>query len=561
MKFTPTSSHRRARFFSGKNSINLLLLLLPAIVLGGLLGYYQSASIGVRLFVLSLIGIYPTLVFIQVYRVHGIYHHKTLLYGTLSVVWWLIFAVHSTVLSASWAVFDSSIDAFFIVQAVANTTRLEAMEFVQFHWHKIAFLIVLLCVCLYGYFWMLLRYFDVDSYVSAKPTWTHKTLFVLFVILCVAAYTTKPNRKNAPMFFWYNYYAKIVDFQDELKLHQRWHKRWQQQAISDIIAADDRHTQTHIIAITESLTSENFGICGYPRDTTPHISALQNELMIYCKAYSPYATTINAVKALLTDMPAGAPKFVPTQSLLTHAKQAGYQTYWISNQDDSYLSSLFGSLADVAIYHNRLSGRSSFSKDEGLLPHLHNALADTHTKKLIILHLIGAHPNYSARYPDRFERFPDDNKGADQIDAHFDRQNFGSLTRQARDEYDNSILYQDWMFAEILKQLKNDTADNQSLTFVSDHGNEVGHVKDYAGHSDHSEAGYKVPLIVWQNSPNARTGIEQGRLVDTAELNNHMLMRMGILTKSGQPLPWSDHAYQFAPKAKFPYWQNNKKTE
>lgn len=296
------------------------------------------------------------------------------------------------------------------------------------------------------------------------------------------------------------------------------------------------------------------GICGYPRNTTPSMMEYRDELMVFCKGYSRYSTTINAVKAMLTDI-GSDPQAVPSHSILAYAKVAGFKTFWLSNQDDSYLSSLFGNFADEKVYHNKLSGRSSFSLDEEILPYLDNALKDAADKKLIIVHLIGSHPNYSARYPKTFEYYPNDKVGFNEINAEMEKYNIGTITKQYRDSYDNSVRYQDFIFNEILMKIKNDKSYYRSMTFLSDHGNEVGHQKDYAGHSNNTEAGFQVPIILWQNN-HQMTGIEKEKAIDASLLDNYLLTILGIKTKSPQPVIWMDKNYQFGAPSGFPYWEN-----
>ena len=35
--------------------------------------------------------------------------------------------------------------------------------------------------------------------------------------------------------------------------------------------------------------------------------------------------------------------------------------------------------------------------------------------------------------------------------------------------------------------------------YLSDHGQEVGHSKDFAGHSPGTAAGYRIPVLIWRN--------------------------------------------------------------
>lgn len=296
------------------------------------------------------------------------------------------------------------------------------------------------------------------------------------------------------------------------------------------------------------------GVCGYPRNTTPLISEQQQELMIFCRAYSRHATTIDAIKSMLTDLQDN-PQDTPTQSVLAFAKTAGFKIFWISNQNDAYLSSLFGDFADVSIYHNKLGGRSSMSMDEEILPYVDDALTDTHHKKLIVVHLIGSHPNYSSRYPETFNRFPNDKQGLEQINAQFDKYDIGLITKKHRDTYDNSVVYQDWIFHELFAKIKSNNSDVRSLTFLSDHGNEVGHEKDHAGHSANTEAGFQIPIILWQNKP-MTTGVNHKDAIDASLLDNHLITLMGIETKTPQPVSWTDERYRFMPSQNFPYWQS-----
>lgn len=534
--------------------LNTVLLLSLPIMIGGLLFWAMGGhgvSISLRLFLLSLFGIYPTLKFIR----HKNTSNKRLayVYGFLALLWWLIFTMHGLALSASWFIFGGSIDSFFIIQAIANTTQAEMLEFLSFHWLSLLLTIMALLGMVGGYFFALFKWFDNTTFDLFKATKSYKVLLCLFTLICVVSYAIKPSRNHSPFIFWYKYSQKINAFKNETNKHHLYQKDWLNFANQHITATDDA-PQTHLLVISESLTSQNMGVCGYPRNTTPFIHQHEHELTIFCEAYSRYPTTIDAIKSMLTDIESN-PHATPTQSLLGFAKVAGFKTFWISNQDDAYLSSLFGNFADERIYHNKLSGRSSFNIDEEILPYVDYALKDTAHKKLIIVHLIGSHPNYSARYPKRFAIFPNDKKGSDHLNAHFDAHQISAVTRQYRDYYDNSVVYQDWIFNELLHKIKSGTHPIRSLTFLSDHGNEVGHEKDYAGHSHNTKAGYQVPIILWHNH-HPKLDVDKNTPIDASLLDNYMLDVMNIHTNINQPVSWTNPDHQFIAPDNFPYWQN-----
>ncbi len=313
--------------------------------------------------------------------------------------------------------------------------------------------------------------------------------------------------------------------------------------------------QTHVLVLSESLTSLNLGICGYPRDTTPELNKRLSEIKVFCNAFSPSSSTINALRVLLTESPASEHKKYSPESVLAYARAAGYKIYWLSNQDDSYLSSLFGSYADQAIYKNTRSGRSNSSLDENLLPIYQQALADPVEKKLIILHLIGTHPNYQERYPTTFNKF--NSNSNDRVESDLKARNIDPWIRSLRNDYDNAVLYEDHLLAKMLDTLRADhLPDFRSFTVVSDHGNEVGHELDYAGHSPTTKAGYQVPVIMWSDKLNL-TGVNKDTNLNTAELDQNLMHIMGLKDKSSSNHSyWLDQDYRFTPEANWPYWEN-----
>ena len=65
------------------------------------------------------------------------------------------------------------------------------------------------------------------------------------------------------------------------------------------------------------------------------------------------------------------------------------------------------SYADIVELINRTPGRSSSSLDGETLNLLEEALKDGAENKFIVVHLLGAHPHYSLRYPKNENPFDD----------------------------------------------------------------------------------------------------------------------------------------------------------
>ncbi|MDA3500601.1 phosphoethanolamine transferase [Acinetobacter junii] len=525
----------------------LLLILLPALVTGGLLIVAGNLSDGLRLGFLSLPGV--------IFTYFAITRRKTYWY-IFSLLWWFIFLLDSLLRSSTWFLFSSDSEAYFIIEAIANTNRQEIWEFLQLHSVAVSTVFISLIILIALHSFAVFKLIKVQHVEQIWQSKIFRSFIILLTVLSLTSYLMKPSRKVHPLIFWTEYQTKIQDFRGRVKQHKNVHKQWDLSAEKNLVMTRQaKGKQTHVLVLSESLTSLNLGICGYPRDTTPELNKRLSEIKVFCNAFSPSPSTINALRVLLTESPASEHKKYSPESVLAYARAAGYKIYWLSNQDDSYLSSLFGSYADQAIYKNTRSGRSSSSLDENLLPIYQQALADPVEKKLIILHLIGTHPNYQERYPTTFNKF--NSNSNDRVESDLKARNIDPWIRSLRNDYDNAVLYEDHLLAKMLDTLRADhLPDFRSFTVVSDHGNEVGHELDYAGHSPTTKAGYQVPVIMWSDKLNL-TGVNKDTNLNTAELDQNLMHIMGLKDKSSSNHSyWLEQDYRFTPEANWPYWEN-----
>ncbi len=130
--------------------------------------------------------------------------------------------------------------------------------------------------------------------------------------------------------------------------------------------------------------------------------------------------------------------------------------------------------------------------DDVLLADLADSLAHhRHGPHVTILHTMGSHWSYHARYPPEFSRFLPDCQGP-----------FYSC---ARDElinaYDNTVLYTDAFLSKVIDTMR----DRQALLiYTSDHGESLGE-NGYRAHGapkDRAPAAQRdVPFIVWASTP------------------------------------------------------------
>lgn len=250
--------------------------------------------------------------------------------------------------------------------------------------------------------------------------------------------------------------------------------------------------QVHVVVIGESTSRSHLGIYGYERPTTPNLSLLKDELLVYSDILSTSATTIQSLKKALT-----LNNFKDTRqesTLIQLMNQAGYETYWISNQKpvgiyDSFVTQV-AKAADHYTFTNSTIYSSVTPLDEVLIPHYKKALQSEADKVFIVVHLLGTHAKYRYRYPDTFAYFKGDTPSPYTHDKATETVN----------HYDNSIRYVDYLLNEMINQLK-EKSTSAFLLYFSDHGDEVYDVRDFKGHNDDNPtpAMFEIPFVVWQS--------------------------------------------------------------
>ncbi|MBQ3336156.1 MAG: sulfatase-like hydrolase/transferase [Selenomonadaceae bacterium] len=125
-----------------------------------------------------------------------------------------------------------------------------------------------------------------------------------------------------------------------------------------------------------------------------------------------------------------------------------------------------------------------------LLPVLDEFLAAASAEKnFYVIHLYGAHEAFRARYPAEFEKFSADDEDKPE-----------ESWRQITAEYDNAVLYNDFIVDEIIRRFEN---KNAVLIYISDHGEEVYEGRNFFGHSLEEQGNVhmiEIPALVWASN-------------------------------------------------------------
>ena len=258
--------------------------------------------------------------------------------------------------------------------------------------------------------------------------------------------------------------------------------------------------QVYVLVIGESSARDHWQIFGYDRSTNPMLSKTTN-LVPITRMVTSWPDTILAVPLLLTRKPitSRSPEW-KEPSFLPAMQEAGFQTWWISNQ---YPIGKFDS--PVAIYayeaehviwvNHSATWNNPGSPDGDLVPALQRLLIGSKGDLFIVLHMMGSHMSYDYRYPATFALFR-----PTQSDVGVTAPN----NMRVRNSYDNTILYTDHVLAKIIDVLKRSGAVT-ALWYESDHGEKLPSATcDKGGHGFGTRSEYEIPAFFWYSTAYAK---------------------------------------------------------
>ncbi len=344
--------------------------------------------------------------------------------------------------------------------------------------------------------------------MSLKKRWVPATVCVfLFFSIFILPVLLDRQDKNNPFYIpiytydekipFFQYYAEIVPvkyplvigdiffaggyFQEMAKINEYSNKiKILPNGIiyNDTLPAYDKI----ILIIGESANRDNFSLYGYPLKTTPFFDKMSEDTTAIFNYYdhviSPANFTRDALRMTLTYAnPFDFTPFSEQKNLLNLAKDAGYSTYWISNQGRfgmyNSIMNIIAQNADTCIFTS--TGKTHID-DLIVVPEIMNVLK-TDEKQFIIVHLQGSHWVY-------------DNK--------FDETDTKALGLEGEYiDYDKSIHHTDRVIEQIYRLIK-PYDENILIYYYSDHGEVIN-----TGHGIINEykIQYRIPLVVIQNKP------------------------------------------------------------
>ncbi|PUE09490.1 hypothetical protein B9Z51_11570 [Limnohabitans sp. T6-5] len=391
-----------------------------------------------------------------------------------------------------------------LAEALANTNTAEASGFVmEQRWPIFKGLAWAICLMLLG--WQGRKVWaEAPKRPYSRPAFWGMAALMTFTVLL----HFNPSMLGAqPFLRWGVLFSSHAEAQKEIQAFENQRKAlWRQHAAWDAHLVDQR-PHTVVVFIGESDNRLNWHLLGYPRDTTQPLQEafekLPGQVTLFSNATSQQAFTLPSLKLALTPATSEQPDLWKTTPDITFmAKEAGFYTRWLSNQpsNDGWFAAIARD-ADEKVFINNGNWRDSSSVDRDLVKPLRKMLSQAaRPYELIVIHLLGQHFHYELRCPKGIGPF----SGVDDDPVMQDMKRAGrkDSIRQSRNEYDNAVYCGAQANAEMLQAISELRNDRKiSVLYFSDHGQEVGHNRNFSGHSEQDASGYSIPMWLWNYQP------------------------------------------------------------
>ena len=465
--------------------------------------------------------------------------HRPRLAGSVFLALCLVFGLDSAVQGVIRGFFGVNPQPSLIAEALANTNSSEAAGFVlEQRWPILKGLLLWLVTGLIGWH---TRPLWPDT--AARRTRAMPWLVGAGLLASALLHFNPTLLRQQPLLRWAVVWHRHQQAQHEIAAFQQDRQAlWAQRALWQV-QLDTPGPRTVVVFVGESSNSANWSWYGYPRPTArPLDEALQQlpgQLTLFMQARSPEAFTLPSLKQAFTAATQAQPQLWKSSPDFTQlARAAGFHVRWLSNQPSH--EGWFAAIAQDAQeqqFINHGNWRDSSAVDADLLAPLQRMLrSETHPLELIVVHLMGQHFHFAQRCPAGLAPFgtgPDD-----AVMQAMQQAGRSASIRRARNDYDNAIYCGAQALADLLRLLQAERGGRpMTALYFSDHGQEVGHHRDFAGHSEQDESGHTIPLWVWRNQPAATPArrASVSRSVSLEHLDQGLHTLMGLHSRGYDP--------------------------
>jgi heptose-I-phosphate ethanolaminephosphotransferase len=381
--------------------------------------------------------------------------------------------------------FSSRLTAAYIFIGLTNYK--EAGDFLPTYWQSISIVLLVFIIC-YGVGL---------AGLYKRKLYSNKGFFVLTISALLVGYgayfykTVKINSfgKSAVMDLLAKDQSTPVGYLSQIGLTtdlylqtEKFIKRRLASEIELTSVPDQADIETIVFVIGESSRPQNWSLYGYDKVTTPNLDK-QAGVFKFNKICTTAPYTSFAVPSMLSLEPISDwESIASTKSLVSIYRAAGYMTYWLSAQEVDSFGGIIPQIAAEAQYRQYFER----SYDGALMSEYEKILQKSDIKKkAIFIHIKGSHFEYARRYPEHFDKF---------------KPSTGSFKDKIMAEYDNTILYTDWLLGAFIGQLESSKKPSV-LIYSSDHGeNMMDDSRGLLGHGIGNEYDLPVSAFIWASS-------------------------------------------------------------
>ena len=262
----------------------------------------------------------------------------------------------------------------------------------------------------------------------------------------------------------------------------------------------NNQTPLIIFVIGESLTNHHCSLYGYDKPTNPFTKPRvdKGEVLLFKNVKSAGLYTLASFQKMMSTYEKSMGdkvKWNECPTLPNIAKVANYHTHWISNQSKKGLHDnivgQYSDFCDTCVFiGNKFAGMARTSYDGELLPVFKSMLQrDKTAHNFYILHQMGCHVHFAARYPSSFNFFKEN-----------DYKNYPENQRILRAAYDNAVRYNDYVVNSVFDMVSQRDA---IVIFAPDHGLDIYESNpNAAGHCNVSnpisvKAAHDIPFLIY----------------------------------------------------------------
>lgn len=293
-----------------------------------------------------------------------------------------------------------------------------------------------------------------------------------------------------------------------------------------------------ILVIGESSRRSNWSLNNYIKKTNP-LLIKQKNIINFSNMVSISNITRSSIPIIITRKNSNDADifYFKEPSIITLFNQAGYETFWLSMQQQygffDNTTSIYSKEAKNINFLNNADYSTKGKFDSTIIEKLNYIMSKKKSKKLIIIHTLGSHQKYSDRYPENYDYFK---PSLNELNIYDPRN--PKYKTQSINSYDNSILYTDYVLNQIIEVFKKNKDEESFLLYSSDHGEDLfDNTCNKSGHGNATIYNYEIASFTWysdlyqKNNPEKIIWLEKNKnrkinqtsifptLVDAASLN------------------------------------------